>query len=232
MSGSPSQVELSVVIPALREADNIGRVISGIKAAADALSIRHEVIVADGDSNDGTPEKAREAGAEVLTITSGFAESIRTGFRHSKGEYILVMDGDGSHPPERFEAIWALRNDYDVIVGSRLVDGGGLDLPLYRRLLTKVLNAFFRTVMRLPVLDSSSGYRLYRGSKVRNIEGRSKHFEFQQETLLWVLRHGGTATEVPIYYQWREAGRSKADIRQLGIGYVRTLCDFWWGLHS
>ena len=232
MGERDSALDLSVVIPALEESGSIGQVVGGIREAADRLGLRHEVLVADGGSKDATAERAREAGAEVLVVRSGFAESIRTGFRRSRGEYILVMDGDGSHPPQTFAEMWARRAEADVVVGSRLVEDGGMALPLHRRMLTKVLNGFFRRVLGIPVLDSSSGYRLYRAGSVAGLQGRSKHFEFQQETLLWVLRRGGTAIEVPIHYRWRESGRSKAKVLALGWGYVKTVLRFWRGLRA
>ncbi|MFH1724565.1 MAG: glycosyltransferase [Elusimicrobiota bacterium] len=223
-----SEPELSVVIPTVNEAASIGGVVRGVRAEAGRLGAACEVIVVDGGSSDGTCREARAAGARAMEDCGGFAESLRRGIAAARGGFILVMDGDGSHPVETFSEMWRRRHEADVVVGSRLVPGGDLELPAHRRWLTRLLNGFFRLALRLPVADSSSGFRLYRAGALRGIEGSSAGFEFQQETLLEILRNGGSAVEVPIRYVWRAAGTSKARILALGFGYLRTAARFWW----
>ena len=221
-----STPDISFVIPAIDEEGSIGRVVSEARAEAARLGASCEAIVMDGASKDGTVREAEAAGARVIVETGGFAKSLRRGIAEASGEWIVVMDGDGSHPVDRLGSLWALRADNEVVVGSRLVASGGMDIPLYRRILTRLLNGFFRAVLGIPVADSSSGYRLYRASAVKPLEGSARGFEFQQEILLQVLRRGGRAAEVPIYYSWREQGRSKARILPLAMGYVRTTLAF------
>jgi dolichol-phosphate mannosyltransferase len=224
-----SSPDLSVVIPAWNEEGNIARVVTDARKAALDLDLSCEVLVMDGDSEDQTREEASKAGARSIIERGGFAESLRRGFREAKAPWILVVDGDGSHPLDRFSELWKNRDGVDIVVGSRLVAGGGLTLPGWRNALTRVLNFFFRRVMGAPVADSSSGYRLYRAEKVKGIDGGSHGFEFQQETLLEVVRGGGKAVEVPIHYRWRESGESKARVLALGWGYVKTVLRFWFG---
>ena len=228
-SAASETPDLSVVIPAWNEEGNIARVVTDARKAAEDLDISCEVLVMDGDSEDLTREEAEKAGARTIIERGGFAESLRRGFRESRAPWILVVDGDGSHPLDRFPDLWKRREGADIVVGSRLVPGGELTLPGWRNALTRVLNFFFRRVMGAPVADSSSGYRLYRAEKVRGLSGSSRSFEFQQETLLSVVRRGGRAVEVPIHYRWRESGESKARVFRLGAGYVRTVLRFWLG---
>ncbi|MBI5595540.1 MAG: glycosyltransferase family 2 protein [Elusimicrobia bacterium] len=218
---------ISFVIPAIDEEGSIGKVVAGARAEAARLGAACEVIVMDGASKDATVKEAEAAGARAIVETGGFAKSLRRGIAEAAGEYIVIMDGDGSHPIDRLGALWARRSEADVVVGSRLVAEGGMEIPLYRRVLTRLLNGFFRAVLGVTVADSSSGYRLYRAAAVKPLQGRARGFEFQQEILLQVLRRGGRAVEVPIHYSWREAGESKARILPLALGYVRTTLAFF-----
>lgn len=219
--------ELSVVIPTLNEAASIGKLVRELRSTAHGLRAAHEVLVLDGGSADATCREAETAGARVLPDSGGFAESLRRGIREAQGTFVLIIDGDGSHPVDRLTEMWSRRHEADIVVGSRLVTGGGMDLPGYRRWLTLLLNGMFRRLMRLPVADSSSGFRLYRAAALRGLADFSNGFEFQQETLLHVLDAGGTAVEVPIFYSWRIGGASKARILPLGLGYLLTLLRHW-----
>ncbi|MBI2362843.1 MAG: glycosyltransferase family 2 protein [Elusimicrobia bacterium] len=222
-----SATDISFVIPVIDEEGAIGKVVSGARAEAARLGACCEVLVMDGASKDGTVREAEAAGARVIVETGGFAKSLRRGIAEAAGEFIVIIDGDGSHPIDRLGALWARRSEAEVVVGSRLVAEGGMEIPFYRRVLTRLLNGFFRAVLGVTVADSSSGYRLYRAAAVKPLEGRARGFEFQQEILLQVLRRGGRAVEVPIHYSWREAGASKARILPLALGYVRTTLAFF-----
>jgi len=162
-------LDLSLVIPAINEEVAIGRVVRAMREQARRLGVSLEAVVVDGGSRDGTVREAETAGARVVVELGGFAASVRKGFDVSRGEYILTMDGDGSHSPAAFPSMWERRSGAELVIGSRFVQGGGLDLPLYRRVLTLALNRVFRALLRLPVSDTSSGYRLYRASAVRGL---------------------------------------------------------------
>lgn len=222
-----SAPQVSFVVPALDEGESIGQVVGGALAEARRLGFTAEALVMDGGSTDGTQAAAEAAGARVLYEPAGFAKALRRGIEEARGEYIVIMDGDGSHPLDRLAALWGRRAEADVVIGSRLVSDGGMELPVYRRLLSRALNTFFQVFLRVPVADSSSGYRLYRASKVKGLAGRAEGFEFQQEILMQVLRAGGKAVEVPIRYTWREAGASKARVLPLALGYLRMTWLYW-----
>lgn len=223
-----SDPELSIVIPTLNEAGNIGKVLRGISEEANRLGIRYEMLIVDGPSTDGTGKEAEAAGARVVEEHGGgFGPAVRRGLAEARGKFILFMDADGSHPARYFPEIWRRRTEADLVIGSRLVSGGGMDIPYYRRLLTLILNRFFRILFHLPADDCSSGYRLYRASSVKGLAGIAKGFDVQQENLIHIVRGGGHVVEVPIWYVWREEGESKAKILQFGLGYLRLVRRYW-----
>ncbi|HVE13671.1 MAG TPA: glycosyltransferase [Elusimicrobiota bacterium] len=215
--------DVSVVIPVIDEAAAIGALIAGVRAQFERLGVRCEVLAVDGGSKDGTPERAAAAGARVLRQAGpGYGAALAEGFAAAAGAYVLTMDGDGSHSPEAVPALWARRAEAEVVVGSRLVEGGGLDeTPAARVVLSRVLNEFFRRVLGFPVRDSSSGYRLYRAGPVKAVRVRARGFDAQQDILLAIVDAGGRAVEVPIRYVWRKDGVSKASIGASGPGYLR-----------
>ena len=221
-------LDLSIVVPTLNEAANIGGVIRGIREQAEALGLRYEAFIVDGPSTDGTGREAEAAGARVVEEhVGGFGRAVRRGLREAKGEFVLFMDADRSHDAETFPEMWRRRQDADLVIGSRLVEGGGMDIPYHRRLLTYILNGFFRLLFRLPVYDCSSGYRLYRRSAVGDIAGIAQGFDVQQENLIRIVRAGGRVAEVPIHYRWRREGESKAKILKFGMGYLRLAARYW-----
>ncbi|TME50389.1 MAG: glycosyltransferase [Chloroflexi bacterium] len=93
---------LSLVIPALNEAESLDRVLPELKQALVALGPTNEIIVVDGGSRDGTHEIVRKHGARLVSQTlPGFGGAYRAGFAQARGEYVLTLDADGSHDPAR-----------------------------------------------------------------------------------------------------------------------------------
>lgn len=93
-------MKLSVVIPALDEAGQIGEAIRAVRAAAVSGV---EIIVVDGGSRDGTPARAAEAGAHVLTSARGRARQLGVGARASRGDVLLFLHAD-TRLPQGFDA--------------------------------------------------------------------------------------------------------------------------------
>ena len=144
--------ELSVVIPALDEGASIGQLVRRVSSEAARLGIAHEVIVVDGGSSDGTPRWAAEAGARVVRQPGrGYADALLFGFRQARGDYVASMDADYSHDPDFLRALWAARHDAELVIASRYVAGGFAYMPVFRRVLSRILNAVSRSVLSLPV---------------------------------------------------------------------------------
>src|SRR2546425_2365391 len=219
---------LSLVLPALNEGENLDRVLPELKTALATLGPTYEIIVVDGGSSDGTQEIVRKLGARLVSQKlRGFGGAYRAGFEQARGEYVITLDADGSHDPKFLKDLWAARGDGDVVIASRYVPGGAAEMPATRRVLSRILNVTFGRGLSLPVHDLSSGYRLYRGAILRELELTATDFDVLEEILIRALAAGYRVHEVPFRYRARVSGRSHARLVRFAISYLRTFVAMW-----
>lgn len=219
-------VELSVVLPALDEEDGLEAVLPALKKELAALGVSHEIVVVDGGSRDATAEVARRQGARLLPQKSrGFGGAVREGLEEARGEWILVLDADGSHPAGMLPRLWERRRDHDMVIGSRYISGGSAELSWPRYALSRLLNLATGCYLGWRVRDASSGLRLYRGSAARGLSLRYPDFSVQQEALAQILAAGGTVAEVPFHFLPRLGGATKARVLPLALSYLRMLWE-------
>lgn len=207
---------ISVVIPALNEAENLRHVLPLVPQDV------HEVILVDGFSEDGTIETARELLPDVRIVYQdgpGKGAALQAGFRAATGDIIVMLDADGSTDPGEIPAfVKALRDGADFAKGSRFLDGGGTaDMPSHRRL----GNAFFVALVRLffggRYTDLCYGYNAFWKRILPALAIDASGFEVETMMNIRVLREGLRVTEVPSF----EAKRI------YGQGRLRTFPDGW-----
>jgi len=210
--------DLTIVLPTLNEADNIGPLIQSLQATLGETP----VIVVDA-SSDETPQQAQQAGARVIDNRQGYAASLLQGLREAATTWVLVMDADGSHTVEDALKLWQAREDTDLVVGSRLVKGGGSAGGPFRRFLSRTLAGLFATFARMPARDVSSGFRLYRRELFVDAPETARFFEVQPTLLAHAKRKGAKVKEIGIYYHPRGKGRSKNRIIRYGLAFLGAL---------
>jgi glycosyltransferase involved in cell wall biosynthesis len=147
----------SVVIPALNEGASVATVVTSLRAAADWA----EIIVVDDGSTDDTGERAAAAGAQVLRhpYNKGNGASVKSGIRRARGEFVLVMDGDGQHRPEDALRLIQYLGEYDLVVGART---RATQAGAVRRIGNDVLNALAGYLADRQIPDLTSGFRAAR----------------------------------------------------------------------
>src|SRR5258708_15960773 len=169
---------MSVILPVMNEAENLQVLIPRLIALLDRERITHEIIVIDGPSTDGTREVARELGARVVEERKrGYAGALTTGIAEARGDYVLTLDADQSHDPDFVVKMWRARTRADIVVASRYVLGGGASSDFIRRSTSWLPNQALRRLLSIPVLDMSSGYRLYRRAVFAELKLTSSNFE-------------------------------------------------------
>jgi dolichol-phosphate mannosyltransferase len=221
-------IELSVVIPALDEERNVERIVPAIREEIFPAADGAEIIVVDGGSRDRTREVAESLGARVVVQDErGYGGALIAGFAAAKGRYILTMDADLSHSPVFFHDMHSKIRSCDVVIASRYVRGGKATMPLFRRVLSIVLNQFFKRGLSLPIFDLSSGFRLYKRSALRDIEILSRDFDVLEEIIIRLYIDGYHIAEVPFEYEPRIEGQTHAKLLKFGIAYLKTFGRMW-----
>jgi dolichol-phosphate mannosyltransferase len=223
-----ASLDLSVVIPALREADNLRVLLPWLVEVLNDLGVTHEVIVVTGEGDTDTVYAAEEAGGSVVHQTlPGYGGALIAGFEAAKGGSILTMDADLSHRPTFVADMWRRRGEADVVVASRYVPGGTAKMPMGRYVLSRILNMFFRRGLDLPMHDLSSGFRLYRAAVVRDQRFHARDFDAVQEILVRAFCEGWRILEVPFEYAPRRHGSSNARVVRIGRANLRSFVRLW-----
>ncbi len=197
---------LSIVIPCLDEADTIAATLKDAQINARRyFPGRHEVIVADNGSTDGTLEILKKVRFKnvIQVPVRGYGAALHWGILNSRGEYVLYADADGSYPWSNLKKFVGLIDQQpDLVLGSRLKGqiGAGAMPWLHRYLGTPVLTGIIRLLYRLPTTDCNSGMRLVKRSFYKSLNMRNSGMEWASELLLKTAVKQGKYLEVPIRF--------------------------------
>jgi dolichol-phosphate mannosyltransferase len=178
-----------------------------------------ELIVVDDGSPDGTADIAAALAPDLPVRVVrragklGLASAVVDGFRAARGDVLVVMDADLSHPPELVPAlVQEVASGADLVVGSRYVAGGGtVDWPLRRRIVSRV--ACLMGNVLVPVRDATSGFFALRPAVVEGVRLNPIGFKIGFE----VIARGRykRVVEVPYTFRDREHGASKFGTREI-----------------
>jgi dolichol-phosphate mannosyltransferase len=228
MKDDSPPIELTVVLPAYREAEALKKLLPSLIGAVSQLTPHHEILVVDAQQRiDDTLEVCSRHQVRHVFRRNGnfYGDAVRTGIAEARGEYIVFMDADGSHNPGQIASLWEHRREFDVVVGSRYVKGGVTENPRILIFMSWVVNVTFRTFFQLHCKDVTNSFRLYRGTRLRAITLQSDNFDIVEELLIKICsgRCAGKLKEVPVTFERRKAGESKRNLGAFAISYVWTL---------
>lgn len=218
---------VSIVVPTYREAESLPHLIDRIGRVRASSGLDVELLVVDDDSRDGTVELVASRGEPWLRLavrkeSRGLAQAVVEGLRAATREFLVVMDGDLSHPPERIPAlIDALRGGLEFAVGSRYVAGGATDdgWGLLRRLQNRVAATLARPFTS--IRDPMSGFfALHRATFERADPLDPVGYKIALELI--VKCRCERVGEVPIHFESRRYGESKLTVRER-IRYLEHL---------
>lgn len=219
-------MKITTIIPTYNEAENIPRLLEILFS----LPLNDfNVLVIDDNSRDGTGQIVDELVKKYQGRLSvihrpgklGLGSAYITGFQHLlKGDSQAIgqMDADFSHEPAKVIELVNALEDCDVAIGSRYVPGGSVDKdwPYWRKWLSGFGNLYARTILSLPIRDTTGGFRIYRREalSVMPLERiKSNGYVFQVETAYVAHRLGCRFKEIPIYFAERRFGKSKMSFR-------------------
>jgi dolichol-phosphate mannosyltransferase len=218
-----NETKLMVVIPTYNEADNLP-VMVGELLDLDLPAL--QVLIVDDNSPDGTGQVADELAAEhdghvhVIHRTGklGLGTAYLTGFRYALdhgADLVVQMDADFSHSPSYIPQFLEKIENYDVVIGSRYVSGGGTDerWSWWRYLLSWWANSVYtRLILGVKVKDATAGFKCWRRATLEGIgldRVHSNGYVFQVEMAYLTEKCGFRFFEVPIYFEDRRIGKSK-----------------------
>jgi dolichol-phosphate mannosyltransferase len=196
-----------------------------------------DLLVVDDNSPDGTGkwcDSRAKKGLRLrclhrtgkLGLGSATLEAARIAIDEGYDVFI-TLDADWSHDPKHLPELLSATEHVDVAIGSRYVAGGAIeDWPWHRRLMSRSMNRVSRSLLGLPVHDSSGAFRAYRVAKLREIDLdqiASSGYAYLEEILWHLNRADASFREVPITFQQRRAGKSKINLREAAAKIVTIL---------
>lgn len=212
-------VKSVVIIPTYNEKDNILPLTKEILCQVQDM----EILFVDDASADGSGEVIEQLVCQGWPVTClhrqgklGLGSAYREAFKKvlaKKYDYIFTMDADFSHHPKYLPVFWEKLQEFDVVVGSRYVPGGGVTgWPLGRRLLSRWANRYANKVTAIGISDLTSGFMGFRRRVIETLplaQFNSDDYAFLIELKYFCRKNRWQTGEVPIIFTDRKAGRSK-----------------------
>jgi dolichol-phosphate mannosyltransferase len=232
-------LRITVVTPTYNEAENLPKLVSALFS----LPLDLHVLVVDDNSPDGTGHVADELTVAYPGRVSvlhrpdklGLRSAYLNGFQkvlEGDAQAIVQMDADFSHDPSALVEMSDLLKSNDVVLGSRYVKGGSVDQrwPFWRKTLSAFGNYYARTILRLPLHDITTGYRMWRRETLQQIpferiQSNGYVFLVEMAYLSYCLEF--TIGESPIYFADRRWGKSKMSLKIQAEAAFR-IWQVWW----
>ena len=200
-----TELEVTVVMPCLNEADTLAICIRKARVAMRNAGIAGEVVVADNGSTDDSAAIARAEGARlVLVADRGYGAALMGGIDAARGRFVIMGDADDSYDFGEVPAfVERLREGYDLVQGCRLESGGGRVLPgamprLHRWLGNPMFSRIARRWFHAPVHDVYCGLRGFTKTLYQTLDQRCTGMEFATEMIIKASLAGAQIGEVPI----------------------------------
>jgi len=208
---------LSIIIPAYNEGRRLPTTLPQVVNFVKSQRYITEVLVVDNNSVDNTYDIAQRFSADYPFIRTlkeprqGKGAAVRTGMLAAGGEFLFMADADLSMPIVEISRFMPPnRDDYDVAIASREVDGARrYDEPDYRHLMGRIFNLIVKVLAVPGFQDTQCGFKCFRRSAAMDILARQSidGWAFDVELLFLAQRLGYTITEVPINWYYRDNSR-------------------------
>lgn len=195
-----TEVELTILMPCLNEAETIGTCIAKANAFLARTAISGEVLIADNGSTDGSQAIANSLGARIISIPKrGYGAALIGGIEVALGRYVIMADADDSYDFASLDSIiGGLRNGSDLVMGNRFggIEPGAMPL-LHRYLGNPVLSFIGRLFFHIKVGDFHCGLRGFKTASIRSLGLKAAGMEFASEMVVRSALQGLSISEVP-----------------------------------
>jgi len=208
-------MRLSIVIPVFNEHATLPAVLENVAR----VSLDKEVLVVDDGSTDGTREylqdMAQHPGEGVRVFfhdrNRGKGAALRTGFRETAGDIVIIQDADLEYDPQDYPALLKpiLDGRADVVYGSRFLGGPHRVLFFWHYVGNKILTLISNMLTNLNLSDMETCYKVFRSEVIRNLTFTSDGFAIEAEMTVKIARAGYRVYETPISYSGRDYSEGK-----------------------
>lgn len=220
INGSAHASSISVVVPALNEADNLVETIPQIIAVLETMGVDYEVLVIDDGSTDGTPQVMRQLRTEYphlrsiqLRRNAGKAAALSIGFENAKNDVFVTMDADGQDEPRAIpELVAKLDQGFDLVTGRRATRQD----RFLKRHTSQLYNATTSWVSGVPGRDFNSGLKVLRREVAESVDLYGELHRYVPVLASW---SGFSVTEVEVEHHERLHGKTKYGVARFWRGF-------------
>jgi glycosyltransferase involved in cell wall biosynthesis len=214
-----SPQSISMIVPALNEADNLVETIPQAIAVLEGMSIDYEILVVDDGSTDQTPQVMRSLSAEYphlrsvrLRRNAGKAAALSIGFDLAKNDLFVMMDADGQDEPSEIPALVAkIDEGFDLVTGRRATRHD----RFLKRHTSQLYNATTAWVSGVPGRDFNSGLKVFRREVAESVDLYGELHRYLPVLAAWA---GYSVTEVEVEHHSRLHGKTKYGIARFWRG--------------
>ncbi|GAB3411750.1 S-layer glycoprotein N-glycosyltransferase AglJ [Haloparvum alkalitolerans] len=200
-----SRDDVCVLLPTYNEAATIADVVGGYRAEG-----LENVVVIDGGSEDGTRERAAEAGARVVEQSGdGKGQAVREAVRdHVDADYVLMADADATYDAADADAMLEplLSGEAEHVIGDRFADMREGAMTRLNRIGNRLINGAFRLIHGEDYGDILSGYRAFTRESFQQLTLSAEGFGIETEMAVECVKHDVPVAVVPITYRPRPSG--------------------------
>jgi len=200
-------IKTSIIVPVFNEEEAIEKNIDSLKQY---LSEDKELIVVNDGSTDNTGKllgKISDIKVINHSVNSGYGAALKSGIRESQGDYVLIIDADGTYPTESLPELISQKDNYDMVVGARTNPQS--QIPILRRPAKWVLNRLASYLVGTKIPDLNSGLRIIKKDiLMKFIHFLPDGFSFTTTITMAFLTNGYQIKYFPINY-YKRKGKSK-----------------------
>ena len=220
--------KISVVMPAYQEEENLRLLLPRMIEELVNLAEPWEVLVVDTMIPlDATKDVCDKNQIRCVPRQGGnnYGDAVRTCIQEARGDFVILMDADGSHSPNWIPKLYAHRNRHDVVIASRYIEKGFTENNWALVMMSRALNWTYSFVLNIKCKDVSNSFRLYRRDQIQKLSLKCQHFDIVEEILIKLSRQNHTLSihEVPFTFKQRMFGKTKRNLFLFILTYLITL---------
>jgi len=221
---------LSIILPAYNEVENIERVVNSILEFVPAVTQNYEIIIVDDGSRDGTGkliDKLAKNYNQIVALhhlsNKGYGAALRSGFKATKGKLIFFTDGDGQFDIRELAKLMALIKTADIICGYRIRRAD----HLFRRIHAGLYNLAIRLLFNLSIMDIDCAFKLFKREVIQSLNLKSSGAFINAEFLVLAKKKGYAIRQVGVSHYPRKKGEQTGNNGMVVFRAMVELAKFW-----